>query len=78
LECITPEGWVSLNATERGKTTYHLYVNSKGFVSMEGASSGAKNGNAMFQKMLEWVLRDIDNADPYVDDIIIGSTGKSW
>jgi hypothetical protein len=27
--------------------------------------------------MMEWVLRDIDNADPYVDDIIIGSTGKN-
>ncbi len=32
----------------------------------------------MFQRMIEWVLRDIDNADPYVDDIIIGSTGQSW
>ncbi len=39
---------------------------------------GLKNGNAMFQRMMEWVLRDIDNADPYVDDIIIGSTGKTW
>ena len=36
---------------------------------------GLKNGNAMFQRMMEWVLRDLDNADPYVDDIIIGSTG---
>ncbi len=39
---------------------------------------GLKNGNAMFQRMMEWILRDIDNADPYVDDIIIGSTGKTW
>ena len=39
---------------------------------------GLKNGNAMFQRMMEWVLRDIENADPYVDDIIIGSTGASW
>ncbi len=23
-------------------------------------------------------MRDIDNADPYVDGIIIGSTGKTW
>ena len=35
---------------------------------------GLKNGNAMFQRMMEWVLRDIENADPYVDDIIVGST----
>ncbi len=39
---------------------------------------GLKNGNAMFHRMMEWVLRDIDNADPYVDDIIIWSTGKTW
>jgi hypothetical protein len=38
---------------------------------------GLKNGNAMFQRMMEWVLRDLENADPYVDDIIIGSTGAN-
>ena len=38
---------------------------------------GMKNGNAMFQRMMEWVLRDIENADPYVDDIIIGSNGDT-
>ena len=32
----------------------------------------------MFQRMMEWVLRDIDNADPYVDHINIGSTEKTW
>ena len=39
---------------------------------------GLKNGNAMFQRMMEWVLQDLENADPYVDDIIIGSSGVSW
>ena len=38
---------------------------------------GLKNGNAMFQRMMEWVLRDHPNADPYVDDIIIGSTANT-
>jgi hypothetical protein len=38
---------------------------------------GLKNGNAMFQRMMEWVLKDHENADPYVDDIIIGSTGST-
>ena len=31
----------------------------------------------MFQRMMEWVLAELDNADPYVDDIIIGSTGDT-
>ncbi len=27
--------------------------------------------------MMEWVLRDLENSDPYVDDMIIGSTGEN-
>ena len=38
---------------------------------------GLKNGNAIFQRVMEEVLRDIDCADPYVDDIIVGSTGET-
>jgi hypothetical protein len=36
---------------------------------------GLKNAGAQFQRMMEWVLRDHDTADPYIDDILIGSTG---
>ena len=38
---------------------------------------GLKNAGAQFQRMMEWALRDIDEADPYIDDIIIGSTGRT-
>ena len=38
---------------------------------------GLKNGNAIFQRVMEHVLRDVDYADPYVDDVIIGSTGAT-
>ena len=38
---------------------------------------GVKNGNAQFQRMMEWDLRDLPFAECYVDDIIIGSTGDS-
>ena len=35
---------------------------------------GAKNGNAAFQRMMEDLLQLVrDCADPFVDDIIIGS-----
>ena len=27
--------------------------------------------------MMEWILRDHPHADPYIDDIIIGSTGEN-
>ena len=39
---------------------------------------GAKNGNAAFQRMMEWILKDFDFADPFVDDVIISSTGKTF
>ena len=36
---------------------------------------GAKNGNAPFQRMMEDLLQPVpDCADPFVDDIIIGSS----
>ena len=38
---------------------------------------GLKNAGAQFQRMMEWVLQAHDCADPYIDDIIIGSTGTS-
>ena len=38
---------------------------------------GLKNGNAIFQRVMEYVLRDFPFADPYVDDVIIGSTGDT-
>ena len=38
---------------------------------------GLKNGNAIFQRVMESVLQDLSFADPYVDDVIVGSTGAN-
>ena len=38
---------------------------------------GAKNGNAAFQRIMDWVLADFDCADPFVDDVIISSEGET-
>ena len=38
---------------------------------------GLKNGGAIFQRMMEWVLQPFENADPYIDDVIIGTKGKT-
>jgi hypothetical protein len=38
---------------------------------------GLKNAGSQFQRMMEWVLQDHPTADAYIDDIIIGSTGKT-
>jgi hypothetical protein len=39
---------------------------------------GAKNGNAAFQRMMEWVLEEFDFADPFVYDVIISTNGDTW
>ena len=36
---------------------------------------GLKNSGPAFQRVMDYVLRDIDCADPYIDDVIVGSTG---
>ena len=38
---------------------------------------GLKTAGAQFQRMMELVLSDHECADPYIDDIIIGSTGET-
>ena len=39
---------------------------------------GLNNGGAIFQRIMEWVLqKKIEFVDPYVDDVVIGSTGKT-
>ena len=47
---------------------------SLGSMQMKVVPMGAKNGNAAFQRMFEDLLQLVqDDADPFVDDIIIGS-----
>ena len=38
---------------------------------------GLKNGGSMFQRMMEWVLRDLEGVDVYLDDVIMGSKGET-
>ena len=38
---------------------------------------GLKNGGAIFQRVMEWMLKDLECADPYIDDVIIGSMGDT-
>ena len=34
---------------------------------------GVKNGPAMFQRMIMWILKDVPYACVYIDDVLVGS-----
>lgn len=38
---------------------------------------GPKKLEAQFQRTMEWILKDLPCAEPYLDDIILGSKGNS-
>ena len=38
---------------------------------------GLKNGGPIFQRVMQWILQGIDCANPYVDDVVIGTTGTT-
>ena len=64
-----------LDKASRAATT--MSVPGKGIYQWQVMLMGVKNGNAQFQRMMEWVPRDIPFADCYVDDIIIRLTGET-
>lgn len=38
---------------------------------------GVKNGPSLFQRMIQWILQDVENAVAYIDDVLIGSSGST-
>ena len=38
---------------------------------------GIINGNAIYQRMMEWELDEFVFADSYVDDVLVGSSGAT-
>ena len=56
---------------------YTCMATPRGTMQWKVQVMGLKNAGAQFQRMMEWVLRGVENADPYIDDIIIGSSGET-
>ena len=54
-----------------------MAIPGKGLYQWKIMPMGVRNRNAHFQRMMEWVLKDLPFADVYVDDFIIGSTGET-
>ena len=54
-----------------------MVIPGNGLYQCKGMPMGFQNANAQFQRMMEWVLKDLPFADVYVDDVIIGFTGET-
>ena len=54
---------------------WHLtaFVTPWGIYEFTVLPMGVKNGPAMFQRMIMWVLRDLSQACVYIDDVLIGT-----
>ena len=61
-----------------GDRHFTCMTTPKGTYQWTVSVMGLKNGGAIFQRMMEWVLQGIEFADIYIDDVIIGSTGGTW
>ena len=39
---------------------------------------GSEKWRPIFQRMMEWVLREIENVDPYIDEVLAGTGGDDF
>ena len=60
----------------------HLDVNSRTYTAFQTPwgsyqftvlPMGVRNGPAMFQRMITWVLRDLPHVVVYIDDVLVGT-----
>ena len=70
-------GYQQMPLEEASRAATTMAVPGKGIYQWPLMPMGVKNGNAQFQRMMEWVSHDLPFADCYVDDIIIGWTGET-
>ena len=62
---------------KREHRNYTCMTTPKGNMQWTVLVMGLKNGGSMFQRMMEWVLRDLEGVDVYLDDVIMGSKGET-
>ena len=72
------EGWVDQVPLKKEHRPIKCMSVPRGILQWKVLVMGLKNGNAIFQRVMEYVLREVECADPYVDDLIVGSTADSW
>ena len=51
------------------------FITPKGLYHWTVLPMGVKNGPAMFQRLIQWILRGIPHAIVYIDDVLSGTSG---
>ena len=59
-----------LDEGSRAYTAFQMLWGSYQFTVLP---MGVRNGPAMFQRMITWVLRDLPNVVVYIDDVLVGT-----
>lgn len=65
---------IPLKVSDRRKTAF---VTPEGVFEWKVMPMGLRNAPPRFQRVMQWVLKDFDFADPYLDDIILGAGGTT-
>jgi hypothetical protein len=52
---------------------YTACITPKGLYQWTVLPMGVKNGPDMFQRMIQWVLRDLPISMVYIDDVLVGN-----
>ena len=60
-----------------GHREYTAFHSPQGLMQWKVMPMGITNGNSIFQRQMEWVLRGLPFAVAYVDDILTGSDGDT-
>ena len=49
------------------------FITPRGLFHWTVLPMGVKNGPAMFQRLVQWILRDTQDSTVYIDDVLIGT-----
>ena len=56
---------------------YTAFVTPNGVYQWTVLPMGVKNGPAMFQRMIQWALRDLTQVLVYIDDVLVSTANKA-
>ncbi len=73
MEYFRSREWLPSDAPRSRKSTLYRVRVFLGELSMTVLPMGIKQAPALFQRLINWSLREVQCARAYVDDVLVGS-----